>query len=84
MHRQLDHRHPAVAGEVDRDLGHLCRGQPLNSLVRPDVVVVDLHPGAELICLNRARRAAHHLRPLPQGAIQLLNDVVVGLGLKVL
>jgi len=78
------HCHPAVAGEVDEDLGHLRRSQPLDPLVGPDVVVVDLHPRAELVCPDLVRQAAHHLCPLPEGAVQPPRDVVVGLGLEVL
>ena len=50
----------------------------------PDVVVIDLHPGAELVCSDLVRQAPHHLRALPESTIQPLHDVVVGLGLEVL
>ena len=50
----------------------------------PDVVVVNLHPRAELVCADLVRQAPHHLRPLPEGAVQPLHDVVVRLGLEVL
>lgn len=50
----------------------------------PDVVVVNLHPRTELVCSDLVRQASHHLRPLPEGAVQPLHDVVVRLGLEVL
>jgi len=52
--------------------------------VGPDVVVVDLHSGTELVCADLVGETADHFRPLPEGAVQPLHDVVVGLGLEVL
>jgi len=81
--RQLDYHHPAVAGAADRDVRHLHRFSSPPSLMWSDIVIVTLHPCAELVCAVLVRQAPHHCRALLEGPVQPLHNIVVWLGFKI-